>query len=179
MPDCLSWEKPDVKKELKHQKLRKQTHIKCLCWSDSVLQAKRCSKMSCFYVENGALKFEKLIKAMKSRYNCRKHILWDKRFVGTCKKPWHVTNNCENLWQYHLSDVRCCTVHLLLLPAFLHPAQGTLLALVPHARFPTLHVRLGLCSLAWNLEVCSDMNICAYCCVSIKKIVLGHLHYSL
>lgn len=55
-------------------------------------------------------------------------------------------------------------VHLLLLPAFLHPAQGALLTLALLVRVPTLHARLGLCSLGGDLEVGSEMNICAYCC---------------
>jgi len=52
-------------------------------------------------------------------------------------------------------------VHLLLLLTFPHPAQGTLQTLVPHVHVPALHVRLGLCS-PGKLEVCSEVNICAY-----------------
>lgn len=48
--------------------------------------------------------------------------------------------------------------HLLLLPAFPHPAQGT-----PDVQVPTLHVSLALCSLGASVEACSEMGI------SLKK----------
>lgn len=106
---------------------------------------------------------------MKRWYNCRKLILWDRTFVGT-HKTLAYWNNRENLWKYHLTDAKCCMVHLLLLlPAFLHPVLGTFLTLALCVWVPTLLVRLGLCSLGGNLEVCSGTNICPYCSVSIKK----------
>lgn len=105
---------------------------------------------------------------MKRGYNCRKPILWDRTFVGTHKilAYW---NNCETLCKYHLTDAKYCMVHLLLLPAFLHPALGRFLMLALRVWVPTLLASLGLCSLGGNLEVCSGTNICTYCSISIKK----------